>query len=148
MLATIMVGGWLMYQGWQAGQGGIVAAARPAPVIQPEVSTPHLPTPAAVPEPPMPAKPEPTAIDTIVLPVTTDPPPAVTSVVPEPARPPAFKLQGVYYRPSKPSALVNGVTVYAGDTLENARVVAIDKTSVTLDVAGEKQVLTMRRETH
>jgi len=59
--------------------------------------------------------------------------------VPAPAT--VYKLQGIYWRPSRPSAVVNSKTVYVGDRVDNARVTAIDQESVTLTVNGESKVL-------
>jgi hypothetical protein len=50
-------------------------------------------------------------------------------------------LQGIYWRPFKPSAVVNGKTLDVGDRLEQARVTAIDQQSVTLTVDGKSKVL-------
>jgi len=60
------------------------------------------------------------------------------------AQPPTFKLQGIFYRPSNPSAVVNTKTVFVGDRIANAKVKAIDQQSVTLEVAGETKVLTLQ----
>jgi len=59
------------------------------------------------------------------------------------AQPVAFKLQGIFYRPANPSAVVNSKTVFVGDRIANAKVKAIDHQSVTLEVAGETKVLTL-----
>jgi hypothetical protein len=55
-----------------------------------------------------------------------------------------FRLQGIFYRPNNPSAVVNSKTVFVGDHIANARVKAIDQQSVTLDCAGEIKVLTLQ----
>jgi hypothetical protein len=55
-----------------------------------------------------------------------------------------FRLQGIFYRPNNPSAVVNSRTVFVGDVIANARVKAIDQRSVTLDCAGEIKVLTLQ----
>jgi hypothetical protein len=59
------------------------------------------------------------------------------------AQPPTFKLQGIFYRPANPSAVVNAKTVFVGDRIANAKVKAIDHQSVTLEVGGETKVLTL-----
>lgn len=91
-------------------------------------------------------------------PVAVDPPPTIAArTMREPPAPvavqtpptnapsvppsPAYKLQGIYWRPAKPSAVVNGKTVYIGDRVETARVTAIDQESVTLLVDGQPKVL-------
>jgi len=65
------------------------------------------------------------------------------AVAPPPA-PPALRLQGIFYRASSPSALVNAQTVFVGDQVAGARIKAIDRGSVTLERDGRIQVLTLR----
>lgn len=55
-----------------------------------------------------------------------------------------YKLQGIIYRPSNPSAVVNTRTVFIGDSVGNARVRSITERSVTLEVGGETRVLTLQ----
>lgn len=55
-----------------------------------------------------------------------------------------FKLQGIFYRPSSPSAVINAKTVFVGDIVADAKVKAIDQSSVTLDLGSETKVLTLR----
>jgi hypothetical protein len=55
-----------------------------------------------------------------------------------------YKLQGIFYRPTNPSAVVNARTVFVGDRIANAKVKAIDQQSVTLEVSGETKVLTLQ----
>jgi len=70
--------------------------------------------------------------------------PAGSTSMPEATPVDAFRLQGIFYRPDKPSAVVNSRTVFVGDVIANARVKAIDQRSVTLDCAGEIKVLTLQ----
>jgi hypothetical protein len=58
--------------------------------------------------------------------------------------PPTFKLQGIFYRRTNPSAVVNSKSVFVGDRIGNAKVKAIDHQSVTLEIAGETKVLTLQ----
>lgn len=60
------------------------------------------------------------------------------------AQPATFKLQGIFYQPANPSAVVNARTVFVGDGIANAKVKAIDRQSVTLEIAGETKVLTLQ----
>jgi hypothetical protein len=55
-----------------------------------------------------------------------------------------YRLQGIFYRPTSPSAVVNAKTVYVGDLISGARVKAIDRQSVTLERGGQTQVLTLQ----
>ncbi len=52
-----------------------------------------------------------------------------------------LKLQGIYYRRTNPSTMINGRSVFVGDEVGGARVVAIERTSVVVEVNGQKQVL-------
>lgn len=52
-----------------------------------------------------------------------------------------LKLQGIYYRRTNPSTMINGRSVFVGDEVGGARVVAIERTSVVVEVKGQKQVL-------
>jgi hypothetical protein len=54
-----------------------------------------------------------------------------------------FKLQGIFYRPSNPSAVVNTKTVFIGDIVNEAKVTSIDRQSVTLVHDGQTKVLTL-----
>lgn len=70
-----------------------------------------------------------------LVPVQTNLPPAVASA-------PEFKLQGIFYDPMEPSAIVNGKTIRVNDSLGDFRVKAISKFTVTLvDSAGKEQIL-------
>ena len=57
--------------------------------------------------------------------------------------PAPLKLQGIFYRPTNPSAVVNSRTVFVGDIIANGKVKAIDRQSVTIDLGGETKVLTL-----
>jgi len=54
-----------------------------------------------------------------------------------------LKLQGIFWRPSRPSAVINSKTLFKGDRIDNARVLAIDQESVTLQWQNETKVLTL-----
>lgn len=73
----------------------------------------------------------------------------VTQVVTAAAEPsvptfPKLRLQGIYWRPARPSAVINAKTVYIGDKVEAARVTAIDRESVTVEWESESKVLTLQ----
>ena len=70
------------------------------------------------------------------------PVPAPPNVPAAPQPPPTtYKLQGIYWRPARAAAVVNGKTLYVGDQVDKARIASIDKDSVTLDVEGQSKVL-------
>ncbi len=73
---------------------------------------------------------------------TPAPAPAVTT--PEPAAAfPDLKLQGIFFRLSKPSVLISGRTLYVGEKVMGAKVVEIDRLNVTMEFNGQKKVLSL-----
>lgn len=56
----------------------------------------------------------------------------------------SYKLQGIIYRPSNPSAVINSKAVFVGESVGGARVRSITERSVTLEVGGETRVLTLQ----
>lgn len=56
----------------------------------------------------------------------------------------SFRLQGIFYRPKSPCAVVNSHTVYVGDVIGGGKVTGIDRSTVTLQVDGQTKVLTLR----
>jgi hypothetical protein len=117
----------------------------PEPVFTPtpvkiEVPPPE-PAPAAAPA----AKTEPTAVVAPATPATIPQPP-ITKVEPVvPTKPvfPELKLQGIFYRLSNPSALISGKNVRVGDLVQGVKVIAIERTSVTLEFKGERREMTL-----
>ena len=77
-----------------------------------------------------------TAVAT-VTPATNTAPGAVV-----PARPPP-KLQGIVFNPRRPSALIDGKTLFVGDRLGAFRVAAISHDTVTLAGTGVTNVLSL-----
>ena len=72
------------------------------------------------------------------------PPPAT-----EPAAPPSpfadLKLRSIIYREDKPAAVINGDMLYVGDEIRGARVVRIERSSVTVERKGETNELWLPR---
>jgi hypothetical protein len=92
-----------------ASPAPVIAAAQPAPAVAPVVA---VQTPAA---PPVAA------------------PPAVVSSPPSPPNPPhSPKLQGIFYSPSAPAAILDGKMVRPGDSFLQYRVTEITRSAVTL----------------
>ena len=122
--------------------------ASPLPVAQPTlpiVST----APLAPATPPMPAIVSPQWVarerEPIANPNPTSAPrtaPAANPPTPvEPAGFPKLVLQGVYYRPSRPSVVINSKTLYVGDKISQAKILAIDRREVTVQWGNEVRVL-------
>jgi hypothetical protein len=55
-----------------------------------------------------------------------------------------LKLQGIFYRMSDASALINGQTVFVGDEVDRAKVVRIERHTVSLVMDGRTNVLRLR----
>ncbi|MCD6049277.1 MAG: hypothetical protein K0Q55_680 [Verrucomicrobia bacterium] len=114
----------------------------PEPAFEPtpmKIEVP-APTPATVPAVAIEPKTE------SVVAVAPTPQPPVAKV--EPATPPQpvfpeVKLQGIFYRLNNPTALISSKNVHVGDLVMGAKVVAIERASVTLEFKGERKVLTL-----
>lgn len=130
----------------------------PQPVSSPAAAT--VPAPASEPSPPPQAEahpvPAPGVVDTLAA---ID---SATSVSPAPAKEPEteatnsaaitappqpkpapLRLQAIVFNPKRPSALISGKTLFIGDKLGDARVVAIDQESATLVGAGKTNILSL-----
>lgn len=92
-------------------------------------------TPLPAPEPPRHANP---------VPVKPAPAPAPPPVPHVPVRFPALRLQSIFYRPSNPSVIINGKTLFLTDEINGVTVADIQPASVTLVLSGQTNVLTLR----
>ena len=72
--------------------------------------------------------------------------PGPKPVVEEPAKPsfPKLKLQGIFYRLNDPTVMINGETLWTNDEIDGAKVTKIERSEVTVEFNGEKQVLRLR----
>ena len=75
--------------------------------------------------------------------VTEKPVPADTRTTGSPAPFPKLKLQGIYFRRTNPSVLINGRTLFVGDRVDGARVVTVDRQTVTVEFSGQTNLLTL-----
>jgi len=80
----------------------------------------------------------------VAAPAPKPEPPVTNAVAAVPASFPDLKLQGVIWSPSRPSAVINGKSVFVGEKVERAVVTAIEQESVTVTLNGEERVLTLR----
>jgi len=76
-------------------------------------------------------------------PLRTNEPPKVEPV--KPAMFPAVRIQGIYYRPERPSALINGKSYFIGDQVQDAKVVAIARDQVLLEIEGQQRVYLLEK---
>lgn len=96
-------------------------------------------------------RPLPVATETLKIVPTVAVPPGIISnatsnVGPEvvvPPRPVAPKLQGILFATIRPCAIVNGRTVFVGDHINEFRVAAVSRNSVTLQNGMETEVLSL-----
>ncbi len=67
------------------------------------------------------------------------------SVVQETVKPvfPQIKLNGIFYRQSNPSAIINGKLVYKDGIINGVKIISIDKNSVTVEFSNQTQVIKM-----
>ena len=69
---------------------------------------------------------------------------STTNVVPTSAPTfPNLKVQGIVWQPSRPSVVINGKSLFIGEKVEKAKVIAIDPENVTVLWNGEQRVLTV-----
>jgi cytoskeletal protein RodZ len=116
----------------------------PAPLSTVQVTeTPTLTTPSS------PASPAPVrAAPLIAAAVTSAADQATnTAAAPEAAspKPAAPKIQAIVFDPTRPSAIINGRTVFVGGKVAGGKVLRIDQDSVTLLAAGQTNVLTLEQ---
>ena len=141
----------LLWQWFRSGHSETAVHARTIETAQPApptvVAPAQIPAPQTVvvnPQPPF----APAAQPAVAVPIPPQPAPSnAQPVVVAPAQPvvpppPAFKLQSIFYRAKSPSAVINGKTLYIGDRVGTAHVVAITQESATIVTAdGETKVL-------
>lgn len=154
VLCVLSMACWMFFKGRNGGQLPTLAAVKqivePDPIVaqarEPEMDMPpvegaELPVPQHR-EFALNDSPSPSAANPVE---TAAPAQAAAAAAPalEPAPAPAYKLQGIIYRPSNPSAVVNARSVFIGDRIGTARVISINESSVTLDIGGETKVLTL-----
>src|SRR5437867_53479 len=82
--------------------------------------------------------------------ITTSPTVAdASAAAAEPAPPPFpfadLKLRSIIYREGRPAAVINGDMLYVGDEISGARVVRIDRHTVTVERKGETNELRLPR---
>lgn len=71
--------------------------------------------------------------------------PAETNALPvaEAPKPPSLKLQAIVYHPTRPSAMINGRTLFVGDRVGEWRVASISADSATLSNPTGRKVLNL-----
>ena len=150
-----------LFCAWQWAQERMPAAPREARALTPSVApSPAVVAQAVQPSPPPQLSPQPDALTEVanLLPATASTMPASPPLAqeqeggvtdpaaiasPPPPKPAPFRLQAIVFDPRRPSVLINGKTLFVGERLGDARVVAIDQESATLVGAGRTNILTL-----
>jgi hypothetical protein len=140
LLVILGVAGWFILK--QAGtESAVNAAARqnPASNAGEGENVAKVAAESSVPEPG--TAPEIAAVDlqTGLTPTSN----GAATVAPLPPPAPALKLQGIFFKPVQPLAMLNGRTVGVGEKVLNGRITAIRRDSVSVLVDGKTQVLTL-----
>jgi len=78
-----------------------------------------------------------------VAPTPATPAPATNTAAVAPSAFPTLKLQGVIWNPRRPSAVINGKSLFVGEKVERAVVTAIEQDAVKVSFNGEERVLTL-----
>jgi cytoskeletal protein RodZ len=82
------------------------------------------------------------AVENVSVPAPPVPPPAVIGPGAINTAPPAAtQVQGIFYDPVHPWAIVSGKTVYVGDSVNGMRVTAIARNAITLTGNGQTNKL-------
>jgi len=161
---AMVLGILFLAKGWQAShrEWTGVTLTESVPVAAREMPSPPVPLPRQNAGPgtdsdraditPAPTDTDPgAAMEPAQATAAPETPPAEAKVaIPAPPPPlptepsfPELKLQGIFYRPSNPSAVINSKTVYRGDLIQEAEVTKITRQNVTVVWKGETKVLTL-----
>ena len=125
------------------------ATTHPAPMPEMPRTTEAASTPASVPAPEPPAAPttplpsdpkasEDQLVAKVMERIKAEQPAAASPATPEP---PKLVLQGITSAKDGSEAMINGMTVHAGEDIEGARVVTIESRRVKLDAGGREIIL-------
>jgi len=141
---------WIWFHGSGPAELAVRARTRPKTVQVNPVPAPEPVKQAAEASVPAPVRVKPAEPVTNVIVAATVPTifntnsssvEVTNTVVPKP-EPPAFKLQGIFFNPKHPSAMVSGKTVFVGDRVKGAKVISIEPETVTIVTQeGETKVM-------
>ena len=128
----------------------VTKAAQSAPTVRPTpmrpVETPapaqSTPTPTSVQTPSIPAV-DPKITEDELVARLMEKMKAEQALKPQPAEPPKLVLQGITYAGDSSEAMINGVSLRAGEDIEGARIVTIERRTVRLNFGGREIVLRM-----
>lgn len=143
LVAIVFAAGtFLVMRGWQTGRP--VSAREPATLNAAgidaliENNKARAAADAKVETAALNASPAPAVIAPTAVPTNTAVAPASGTTFPN------LKLQGVIWNPKRPSAVINGKSLFKGERVERAEVTEITSDSVTVVWKGEERVLTLQ----
>jgi hypothetical protein len=154
LIVVVLLGGAFIFVALKKRSAApqVVHATQAEASTSPELAFAEMPSrlPSVAPTQPAAVTTPPTVQTTAPNPAPDSPagstPDAPVPVVPEPPKPVVPKLQGIFFNPSRPSAVVNGKTVYVGSRAGEARdflVLEISRESVTVGNGSQTNVLVM-----
>jgi cytoskeletal protein RodZ len=131
LIALVILGlaGWFLFRGWQASRAAAEAGAKTT-VAARENAEARRPGSLATNQ---------SATTTAVASTNA----LAAAAAASQAVPPPLKLNAIFYRTRNPSVVINSKTLYIGDKVAQAKVLAIDRESVTLEKGGQTNVLTV-----
>jgi len=130
LIALVIFGlaGWFLYRGWQASHAAAASGAITT-VAARENAEARRPGSLATNQ---------SATSTALA--STN---ALAAAGASQAAVPPLKLNAIFFRAKNPSVVINSKTLYIGDKVAQAKVLAIDRESVTLERGGQTNVLTV-----
>jgi hypothetical protein len=128
----------------EADKAPAAVASTPAPTAtadQPDEPTQDTAPSMATAQPVVAAAPEPAPVSP--QPTVVEPPPAAATPQPVSATDPTagLKLQAIIAHPQRPSAIVNGKSLFVGDRLGGLQLVSVTVKSVTFSGSGREHVI-------
>ncbi len=129
LIALVIFGlaGWFLYRGWQASRAAAASGAITTVAARENAEARRSGSLATN-----------QSVTATALASTN----ALTAAASQAAVPP-FKLNAIFFRAKNPSVVINSKTLYIGDKVAQAKVLAIDRESVTLERGGQTNVLTV-----
>ncbi len=130
LIALVIFGlaGWFLYRGWQASRAAAASGAITTVAARENAEARRSGSLATN-----------QSVTATALASTN----ALTAAAASQAAPPPFKLNAIFFRAKNPSVVINSKTLYIGDKVAQAKVLKIERESVTLEKGGQTNVLTL-----
>jgi cytoskeletal protein RodZ len=140
-----MCGALILYVSQKNGPALLVEASANYQQPPAATNTPTQPAPKSTPPVTVaaPANTTPAVTELIETSATNEPVVTAMAAVVEALKPAPLKLQGIFFNPKNPSAVVNGKTVYLGERIAGFFVLAMSPTSVTFANSATTNVLSL-----